>query len=200
MRLSRKWGETNVIEHILSRRTDERLNAQSYVKAYPDVYAAAQRVFGNWGAAIAASGLDYAKIRRYRQWSRTKVLAEIKGLKKDGKPINSNAAQRMMRPLYLAALKRFGSWGKAVKAAGFDYDGVRLRRKTSKGAIKAEIQRIHAKGESLAYPNMRSRYQWLLAAGMKRLGDGSWAKARKACGIKENFRKHRHARRKPRKA
>jgi hypothetical protein len=30
----------------------------------------------------------------------------------------------------------------------------------------------------------------LLAAGMKKLGNGSWAKARKVCGIRENYRQY----------
>ena len=35
---------------------------------------------------------------------------------------------------------------------------------------------------------MRKNYQYLLAAGMKKLGDDSWAKARRQCGILTNYR------------
>ena len=39
-----------------------------------------------------------------------------------------------------------------------------------------------------AYSNIRKNHQYLLAYGMKKLGGGSWAEARRACGITENFR------------
>jgi hypothetical protein len=35
---------------------------------------------------------------------------------------------------------------------------------------------------------MRKNYQYLLAAGMKKIGGGSWAEARRVCGIEENYR------------
>lgn len=198
--LRRRWSDGLVIEHILSRRKGERLNAYSYATAYPDVYAAAQRIFGSWGAAIEAAGLDYEAVRLYRQWSKAKVLEEVKALKKGRKPLNSLFIQRKMRPLYLAALKRFGSWGKALKAAGLDYSKVKLRRTLSKPFVKSALLKLRAKGESLAYTNMRKRHLWLLAAAMKLFGDGSWEKARKACGVKDNFRKLRYLKTKKAKA
>ncbi|KKR02841.1 MAG: hypothetical protein UT30_C0047G0001, partial [Candidatus Uhrbacteria bacterium GW2011_GWF2_39_13] len=37
-------------------------------------------------------------------------------------------------------------------------------------------------------------YQYLLANGMKKIGDGSWALARKKSGILENYRLPKHKR------
>ena len=58
----------------------------------------------------------------------------------------------------------------------------------SNAEIKKEILELYARNEDLAYPNMREKYQYLLAAGMKKLGNGSWEKARKVCGLHVNFR------------
>lgn len=88
----------------------------------------------------------------------------------------------------MAAVKRFKSWGKAVKAAGIDYSKIKLRRNMNKAEIKREILKLYDSGEDLAYPNMRTNHQYLLAAGMKKLGDGSWQIARRKCGIKINYR------------
>ena len=41
---------------------------------------------------------------------------------------------------------------------------------------------------AMAYSNMRKNHQYLLAYGMKKLGGGSWAEARRACGITDNYR------------
>lgn len=35
---------------------------------------------------------------------------------------------------------------------------------------------------------MHEKHQYLLAAGLKKLGNGSWAKARRKCGIRRNYR------------
>ena len=184
----RKWNEELIIAHIMSRRSKEPLNALHYASNYPDLYAAAQRVFGCWKYAIEACGIDYLKIRKYRQWNKTRVIEEIKLLAKKREPLNSIHIQIKRKPLYMAALKRFKSWSNAMRAAGIDYTKVRLRRNLSKAQIKEEILKLWESGFDLAYPNMRKRRQWLLANAMKKLGDGSWDKARRLAGIKVNFR------------
>ena len=50
------------------------------------------------------------------------------------------------------------------------------------GLVEAAINRVPTVGASGAINGL------LLAYGMKKLGGGSWAEARRACGITENFR------------
>ena len=83
----------------------------------------------------------------------------------------------------MAAVKRFRSWGQAVRLAGIDYNEIRLRRSMSKSEIKREILNLFRKREDLSCTNIRANYQYLLAVGMKKLGGGSWDTARKTCGI-----------------
>jgi len=85
-------------------------------------------VFGSWGGAIEACGLDYSLIKKYKSWPRQSVLDEIRRLAKAGEPLFSQHAQKNYKPLYMAAIKRFGNWGKALQSAGVDYKNVRLRR------------------------------------------------------------------------
>lgn len=184
----RKWNEELIIAHIMSRRSKEPLNALHYSSTYPDLYAAAQRVFGCWKYAIEACGIEYLKVRKYRQWTKTRVLEEIKLLVKRREPLNSIHVQVKHKPLYMAALKRFKNWADAMRAAGVDYSKVRLRRSLTKAQIKEEILKLWESGFDLAYPNMRKRRQWLLANAMKKVGGGSWDKARRLTGIKVNFR------------
>ncbi len=88
----------------------------------------------------------------------------------------------------MAAVKRYKNWGSAVKAAGIDYNKVRLRRLMSKSDIRKEILDLYRRDVDLAYTDMKENHLYLLAAGMKKLGNGSWAKARRKCGIRENYR------------
>jgi hypothetical protein len=184
----KKWHDSAVIDHILSRHNKEPLNAYYYANAYPDLHAAACRIFGSWGNAIEACGLNYEEIRKYRQWSKTKIIEQIKSLHKDGKPLNSNHIQQNNNPLYMAAVKRFKSWGKAVRSAGIDYEEILLRKSMSISQIKREILKLYLENEDLAYPNMKENHLALMASAMKKLGNGSWALARKKCGIKINYR------------
>ncbi|HBC89300.1 MAG TPA: hypothetical protein DCZ94_20355 [Lentisphaeria bacterium] len=117
-----------------------------------------------------------------------KIVKEIRMAHKAKQSLNSNYIQKNNKPLYMATVKRFKNWGSAVKAAGIDYDGIRLRRKMSRSDVKREILELYRRKIDLAYPNMRRKYQYLLASGMKKLGNGSWVKARKRCGIKINYR------------
>ncbi len=182
------WHPSMIINHILSKKDKEALNSYYYATTYPDVYAAAEREFGSWKDAIEACGLDYDKIRKYKSWSRQAVISEIKRAYEEGEPINSQHVQNNNKALYMAAVKRFRSWGQAVKLAGIDYDKVRLRRSMTKAQVKKEILELFRKRIDLSYTNMRENYQYLLAAGMKKLGHGSWASARRECGILTNFR------------
>ncbi len=182
------WYPEMIQNHILSRNGKEPLNSYYYATTYPDVYAAAERTFGSWGSAIEAAGLDYSLIKKYKTWSKQSVLDEIRRLHQDGEPIFSQNAQNNHKDLYMASIKRFGSWGKAVQSAGINYRDIRLRRSMTKEEIKKAIIDLYRKGEDLAYTNMRANHQYLLAAGMKKLGRGSWSSARRQCGILTNYR------------
>ena len=186
----KKWDDISIINHIMSKHGKKPLNSSYYATNYPAVYAAAERIFGSWKNAIEACGLDYRKIRKYRIWSKETVIKEIKKRYKLGQSLNSKYSYKTNRPLYMAAIKRYKNWGSAVIAAGIDYGKVRLRRMMSKSEIKKEILVLYNSGVDLAYTNMRENHLHLLAAGMKKIGNGSWAKARKVCGIRENYRQY----------
>jgi hypothetical protein len=192
----RIWHPEMIVHHILLRNGKEPLNSFYYVSNYPDIYAAAERIFGSWGKAIEAAGLDYSLIKKYKTWTKQSVLDEIRRLHKEGEPIFSQNAQNNHKSLYMAALKRFGSWGKAVQAAGINYREIRLRRSMTREEIKKAIIELYRKGTDLSYTNMRANYQYLLAAGMKKLGHGSWASARRQCGILTNYRLEQQKKRK----
>ena len=182
------WHPNMITHHILSNKDKEPLNSYYYATTYPDVYAAAEREFGSWKDAIEAAGLDYNSIKKYKSWTRQLVIEAIKEAHAKGEAINSKSAQNNMKPLYMAAIKRFRSWGQAVKIAGINYGEIRLRRSMTKAEVKREILELFRKRIDLSYSNMRANYQYLLAAGMKKLGNGSWAKARRECGILANYR------------
>lgn len=190
----KRWTEAMIVRHIMSKHGVEALNSHYYATTYPDVYAAAERLFGSWQNAIEGCGLDYSLIRKYQIWSKGRVIEEIKTARAAKTPLSSKYTQDNNKPLYMAAIKRYGSWNNALKRAGVNPKRVRLRRSMTPEEIKEEIQALHRKNIDMGYPNMRKNHQYLMAAGMKKLGGGSWAKARQVCGIEDNYRIPPHKR------
>ena len=188
------WHPEMIQHHIMQHNGKEPLNSYYYATHYPDVYAAAERIFGSWGEAIESCGLDYSLIKKYKSWTRQSVWDEVRRLAKEGEPLFSQHAQDHHKPLYMAAIRRFGNWSKALQSAGVDYKSVRLRRSMTKAEIKKEVLALFRSGESLSYMHMRANYLYLQAAAMKALGDGSWARARRECGILTNYRMQREKR------
>ena len=186
--LKKIWTPMLVEEHILARVGKEPLNSYYYATHYPRVYAAAERLFGSWRDAITSCGLDYNEIRKYKAWSRERIQEEIKKLAEANEPLSSLLVQNNHKALYMAAVHHFKSWGKAIQSSGISYKKVRQRRSMTPDEAKEEILSLFRQGVDLAYPNMRKNHQYLLACGMKKLGEGSWDAARKVCGIKTNYR------------
>ena len=186
--LKKIWTPMLVEEHILARVGREPLNSYYYATHYPRVYAAAERLFGSWRDAITSCGLDYNEIRKYKAWSRERIQEEIKKLAAANEPLSSLLVQNNHQALYMAAVHHFKSWGKAIQSSGISYKKVRQRRSMTPDEAMEEILTLFRQGVDLAYPNMRKNHQYLLACGMKKLGNGSWVAARYACGIRINYR------------
>lgn len=96
----------------------------------PSLAAAALRPngFNSWREALAAAGIDVDNVTRYKYWDNEKVLKAIRARKRTGEPMSSRSLQSTDQSLFCAARRRFGSWDKALEAAGFNSEKIRLRR------------------------------------------------------------------------
>jgi len=79
--------------------------------------------------------------------------------------------------LYAAAAKNFGSWGKAVKAAGFKYRDIKTRPLT-KTEVRRQLRELVIAGE----PVLAKDHPELRRAAVRHFG--SWRKALTAVGQK----------------
>ncbi|OQW53838.1 MAG: hypothetical protein A4S09_06375 [Proteobacteria bacterium SG_bin7] len=116
----RKWSKEIVIEEI---KNLDFFSAKQIQKKRADLYGAAVRIFGSWKNAVEAAGFDYSLIRKNKLsgfWTEMNVVEGIKLLNQK----HSGFARKNKPALYGAALRLFGSWGVAVRMAGFDYDKV----------------------------------------------------------------------------
>ena len=120
------WTEQSVCEEI-NRLSDSGLplNTGSMQNSpYAYLLGAGSKVFGTWGGAIKAAGLDYSKVRRNRTtgwWTPRRILHCISLLEVRGVRLSHKATQKSNGALLAAAIVHFGSWSQAVEAAGIPY-------------------------------------------------------------------------------
>jgi len=185
-----KWSQEAIIEAIQAAHAqgadlcwtsvtrDKRYSALAYA-------AIRENQFGSWDAALDAAGLDASQVRRYKAWSEERIVKGIRERRKKRQALNSKAMQEEDSKLFNAALNYFGSWDKALIAAGVAPKDVYRRRRWSPEIIKGEIRGLQREGEELAAPNMRRNHSALYSAACKYFG--TWTAAREACGIRKNY-------------
>ena len=129
-----RWTKPTVIAAIKqAKRKGLDLNWASVTKRRDELgkaaFAAIQgRLFGSWDRALHAAGLDADEVSRYRRWSRTTIVYELKARASDGEAVNSGAVQRDDPGLHAAALRYFGTYDNALHAAKMSPKKVRKRK------------------------------------------------------------------------
>ena len=113
------WSRKRIVQHIKELKRDGRpLHVSFAEKEYKGLVGAATMYFGSWRAAIKAAGLDYSKIKRQKEWSKKEIVREIKRMKREGLNLATTIpVRKKYRILHAAAVRYFGSWAEAMKAA-----------------------------------------------------------------------------------
>ena len=125
-----KWTRDRVIREIqmLHEPADGRPIGKTRNVA---LTAAARRQFGTWRNALLAAGIVTEKAQAAAEvhppvevhrpkWSRQRVLDAIRERHKEGKPLTCKSLRADNNALRRAAEQCFGSWGRAIAAAGLD--------------------------------------------------------------------------------
>jgi hypothetical protein len=128
IRQYKTWSRQRIIDRI------RQLNAEGVDLSWrnlsehvdPQLAAAATKKshFGSWREAIAAAGLDYDEIRRYKTWSEDRILSSVRERASHGQPLNAKNVQHQDITLITAARRQYDSWHLALNAAGLDYRNI----------------------------------------------------------------------------
>ena len=131
IRRYRTWTKKGILEHIQGLHTEgvdlSWRNVSVHVAPQLAAAATKQKHFGSWGQAIAAAGLDYGRIRRYRDWDEEGIKVCLQELHREGVDLNAKSMEQRDIALITAARRRFESWDAALTAAGLDYSQIALR-------------------------------------------------------------------------
>src|SRR5512135_468671 len=135
----------------------EDLNYASIAQNHVALLRAATRYFGSWRSAVEYAGLNYEDIRKYKMWTRDRILERIRELHAQGEDLSWRHVSTKVDPQLAAAAtkrKHFGSWRAAIESAGLNYADIRRYREWDERAIIDRVQALHAQGADLNAKSM----------------------------------------------
>jgi hypothetical protein len=162
----------------------ENLNYATVAQEQVALLRAATRYFGSWRHAIEFAGLNYEDIRRYKTWSRDRILERIRELSTQGEDLSWRHVSTTVDPQLAAAAtkrKHFGSWRNAVSAAGLDYRSIRRYREWDESTITQRLRELYEQGIDLNAKNIEEYDITLITAARRRFD--SWDQALTAAGL-----------------
>ncbi len=185
--MGNRWSKDTIgLEILRLYAAGEALNYGEVQKNHLRLLRAAVRYFGSWQRAIEFAGLDYDQIRRYKVWTEDRILEQIQKYHAEGKDLSwRHVSTQLDPPLAAAAIRcgRFGTWEKALEAAGLDYDEIRRHRRWDDDTIVNELRRLHSEGASLRVSDAAEDCPALVAAARRRFE--GWYEAVEAAGLDE---------------
>jgi hypothetical protein len=181
----RKWSKEAIgLEIRRMYEIGENLNYANIAQEQVALLRAATRYFGSWRLAVEYSGLNYDDIRRYKTWSRDRILERIHELHAQGEDLSWRHVSTKVDPQLAAAAtkrKHFGSWRSAVSAAGLDYAQIRRYREWDEDTITSRLRDLHAQGIDLNAKSIEEYDITLITAARRRFD--SWDRALTAAGL-----------------
>ncbi len=188
---ARMWSRRSIRTQILElHQVGVALNSRAIRKTHSSLYGAANYHCGSWKQSVEMAGIKYGTILKkpasQMVWTKEKVIEAILDRDLSGKPLNYHALAKEGKTtvaLLMVARNRFGSWRKAIHAAGLDYSKIQKKHhiRWSKSKIADEIKRRHAKGLSIKGGDVRGIA--LYVAALRHFGKNGWAKARTLAGF-----------------
>lgn len=128
------WTKDRIIKAIKAARKAKRdLCWSAVVKRGGPLSRAAfaairPTMFGSWARALQVAGVDADDYRRYRTWDKESVAFDLKQRYADDSGVNCGAVQVDDPGLYAAAVRYFGTFDRALKAAQLSPRKIRVRR------------------------------------------------------------------------
>jgi len=183
-----RWSKNLIIAEVKkAKRAGIDLHWSAVTKRRDELGKAAfaslqPRLFGTWDRALHAAGLDADEINLYRKWNRNSIAFELKHMASENQPLSSGAVQKEDPGLHAAALRYFGSYDSALRAAKIDPATVRQRQTWTKQRVIAELKKMAKGKKPLLDSVIRAKNPPLYGAAVRLYG--TLPKARKAAGVK----------------
>jgi hypothetical protein len=173
------WTRESIIRHLLEREAQGLPLTVGGKGVGLSIYGSARRIFGSWRNAIQAAGIAPQQVLTWERWSPARILVMIRHLARRERPLTTRQTERRYHYLVTAARRHFGSWTKAMLAAGVDPKKLqRVVSWTPERVIEAILTRA-LRNETLVARLIEPRS--LVAVGQRFFG--GWAAAVTAAGL-----------------
>ncbi|HEY7120497.1 MAG TPA: hypothetical protein VH475_28190 [Tepidisphaeraceae bacterium] len=146
-----RWTKQHIIKLIKqARREGDDLHWSAVTKRGDELGRAAfaslqKRLFGSWDRALHGAGLDAQEISQYRKWDKDSIVFELKGRHREQEALNSGSVQKEDPGLHAAAVRHFGSYDAALRAAKVDPAKIRRRQRWSREEVARQLKAFSRK-------------------------------------------------------
>ncbi len=175
-----RWDAQIVVQKINARHQAGLSISSEQVRLEDGpLWAAARRYYGSWANAVKAAHLPAHDGRKaapkQERWSRERILKEIQEYADGPEPLYAHHMRSQNNKLVSAATYYFGSWSRALEAAGFNPHAVRASVPWSKDRVLSLIIDAQSSGADLKDSSARFWNRPLYRAACEQFG--SWSHA-----------------------
>src|SRR5688500_6719700 len=181
------WNKSLILEALKRlHRQGKNLSYNALAAKMQPLLSAAAYHFGSYRKAIEKAGIDYADVTRRPRWTRQRIIALIKESRRKGLDLHWSAVTQRREELGRAAFaslqhRLFGSWDRALHAAGLDADDVSIYRRWDRNTILFELKARRQDEAPLNSGAVQKDEPGLHAAAVRHFG--SYDRSLRAAGI-----------------
>jgi hypothetical protein len=165
IRRRRSWTKPSVVQELQDlQKRGQDLSTMALLRHSASLYRAAGFYFGSYTKALHAVGIDPAKFRRFTTWSKPLIIETLQDLDRRGRDLRKSAMDDHSSKVYDAARNHFGTYEKALRAAGLDYPPKKPLTFWTRVKVLKTLQRLYAECVDLRYDRVKQTHQALFAA------------------------------------
>lgn len=168
-----RWDKDKVLAALRKlHRAGANLSYNAMARKHSAVLSAAAYHCGSYRSAVQQAGIDYRSVLRRPRWTRQSIIALIKKARRRGSALHWAAVTRRGDELSRAAFaslqpRLFGSWDRALHAAGLDAEDVSAYRTWDKNTAVFELRSRYQAGELLSSGAVQREDPALHAAALR---------------------------------
>jgi hypothetical protein len=140
------------IKNVYKR--DGNVFAKYLQRKHPHLYDQSIWIFGDWDSALRAARFDPEEMRIRSPGNEEKIIKEIRAMRRENLPLNAHYVMKHRPKLFSAAVLHFGSWSKALIAAGIIKEHFLSKLFTSRLVILRAIRDILELGSKTDIPQV----------------------------------------------
>jgi hypothetical protein len=174
--MKKAWDKKRIIDTLRNlHKAGRDLSYNALAKKMQPLVSAAAYHFGSYRRAIEKAGIDYAEVLRRPRWNKQLIIQLIKKAKRSGEDLHWSAVTRRRDELGKAAFaslqgRLFGSWDRALQAAGLDAAEVSRYRRWDRHSITAELKQRFRDGDALNSGALQREDPGIHAAAVRHFG------------------------------